>query len=180
MSVEIVFETHSISVDNERGVSTGWLPGRLSEKGRALARELGERRRDDNISAVFSSDLARAIETAEIAFAGIGIPIEQDWRLRECNYGALNGMPHARLDAERQLRIEQPFPEGESWSQAVERVKGFLDELVTKRDHDRVLVIGHVATRWALDHYVDGISLEDLANAPFAWQEGWEYLYPPR
>ena len=88
MSVEIVFETHSISVDNERGVATGWLPGRLSEKGRALARELGERRRDDNISAVFSSDLARAIETAEIAFAGVGIPIVRDWRLRECNYGS--------------------------------------------------------------------------------------------
>ena len=180
MSVEIVFETHSISVDNERGVATGWLQGGLSEKGRALARELGERRRDDNISAVFASDLARAVETAEIAFAGTGTPIERDWRLRECNYGALNGMPRARLDAERLLRIDHPFPEGESWSQAVARVKGFLDELAAKHDHDRVLVIGHVATRWALDHHVAGISLEDLANAPFEWQEGWEYLYPPR
>ena len=180
MSVEIVFETHSISVDNERGVATGWLPGRLSERGRALARELGARRRGDNISAVLSSDLSRAVETAEIAFAGTGIPIDRDWRLRECNYGALNGMPRARLDAERLLRIDRPFPEGESWSQAVERVKGFLDDLAATHNHDRVVVIGHVATRWALDHYVNGISLEDLANAPFAWQEGWEYLYPPR
>jgi 2,3-bisphosphoglycerate-dependent phosphoglycerate mutase len=33
MSVQIVFETHSISTDNERGIATGWLPGRLSEAG---------------------------------------------------------------------------------------------------------------------------------------------------
>jgi len=32
VSVEIVFETHSISVDNERGIATGWLPGRLSAR----------------------------------------------------------------------------------------------------------------------------------------------------
>jgi hypothetical protein len=35
--VEIVYETHSISEDNERGIATGWLPGRLSEEGRRLA-----------------------------------------------------------------------------------------------------------------------------------------------
>jgi alpha-ribazole phosphatase/probable phosphoglycerate mutase len=41
MVTEIVFETHSWSTDNDRGVATGWLPGRLSERGRALAAELG-------------------------------------------------------------------------------------------------------------------------------------------
>ena len=179
MSVEIVFETHSISVDNERGVASGWLPGPLSRRGRALAAELGERRRDDRISAVFASDLTRAVETAEIAFAGSDVPIHTDPRLRECNYGALNGMPRAQLEADRLRRIDEPFPEGESWRQALDRVKGFLDELAATRDGERVLVIGHVATRWALDHYVDGIPLEDLAAAPFAWQEGWTYRYPP-
>src|ERR1700693_4145635 len=42
VSITIVYETHSTSVDNERGVAPGWLPGRLSERGRAQARELGE------------------------------------------------------------------------------------------------------------------------------------------
>lgn len=58
MSVEIVFETHSLTVDNETGIATGWRDGRLSGRGRALAVELGERRRDDGIAAVFTSDLA--------------------------------------------------------------------------------------------------------------------------
>jgi len=38
-----------------------------------------------------------------------------------------------------------------------------------------VLVVGHVATRWGLDHYLAGIPLEELAAADFAWQPGWEY-----
>src|SRR5689334_7024965 len=97
MAVAIVYETHSITTDNEAGIATGWLPGRLSEAGRELARELGRRRRDDGISAVFTSDLARAVETAGIAFAGSGIPIHQDARLRECDYGTLNGGPVSEL-----------------------------------------------------------------------------------
>ena len=38
----------------------------------------------------------------------------------------------------------------------------------------RILVIGHVATRWGLEHYLNGIPLETLAREDFTWQEGWE------
>jgi len=85
MAVEIIYETHSISTDNEHGIATGWLPGTLSDRGRELARELGTRRRDTGVAAVFVSDLDRAVETAEIAVANSGIPIYRDARLRECN-----------------------------------------------------------------------------------------------
>jgi alpha-ribazole phosphatase/probable phosphoglycerate mutase len=95
MAINIVFETHSLTVDNDHGRATGWLPGDLSEKGRILAAELGRRRGHDGIAAVFSSDLARAAQTASIAFAESGIPILYDWRLRECDYGQRNGMPAA-------------------------------------------------------------------------------------
>ena len=72
MGIELVFETHSISADNERGRATGWLPGKLSEQGRRQARDLGLRHRSDRIAAVFSSDLGRAVETASIAFGDPG------------------------------------------------------------------------------------------------------------
>src|SRR4051812_3378094 len=45
VSLELVFETHQTTLDNEAGIATGWLPGRLSTQGRQQARELGERRR---------------------------------------------------------------------------------------------------------------------------------------
>jgi len=175
MSVDVVYETHSTSIDNERGIATGWLGGHLSATGREQARQLGARRRDDGIDVVFASDLNRAVETAQIAFADSAIPVLLDWRLRECNYGRMNGMPRAQLDVERGRRIDDPFPGGESWRQAVARVGTFLEELREARAGDRVLLIGHVATRWALDHLLRGIALEELVDTPFEWREGWQY-----
>ncbi|HEY8686680.1 MAG TPA: hypothetical protein VIO57_13845 [Chloroflexota bacterium] len=43
MSVEIIYETHSTTTDNENGIATGWLAGRLSDLGISQARELGDR-----------------------------------------------------------------------------------------------------------------------------------------
>jgi 2,3-bisphosphoglycerate-dependent phosphoglycerate mutase len=175
VAIELVFETHSMTVDNEQGRATGWRPGQLSEQGRAQAQRLGERRADDGISAVFSSDLARATETATVALGTSGIPVLHDWRLRECDYGARNGMPVAELHAGRRGHLDRPYPGGESWRQAVARVGRFLGDLPLRWDGQRVLVIGHVATRWGLDHFLRGTSLEELMEQDFAWQEGWEY-----
>jgi 2,3-bisphosphoglycerate-dependent phosphoglycerate mutase len=176
MTVEIVFETHSISVDNERGVATGWLDGELSERGREGARRLGERRREDAIAAVFASDLGRAVETAEIAFRDTEIPIHLDRRLRECDYGELNGMPSARLEAVRARHVDVPYPGGESYRDCVARMRSFLADLAPEYDGKRVLVVGHSATRWALDHLLTGNPLEELVAAPFEWRDGWEYV----
>jgi len=174
--IELVFETHSLSTDNERGVATGWLDGELSERGRELAHELGRRRRADGLAAVFTSDLGRAVETTELAFGGSGLPIYRDARLRECNYGALNGLPADLVSAERSHHLEAPFPDGESYADAVERMRSFLIDLAHAWDGARVLLVGHTATRWALDHLLLGIPLEQLVDAPFEWQKGWEYV----
>jgi len=175
MGIQLIFETHSISEDNERGIATGWLDGRLSERGRALAAELGRRRSDDGIHAVFASDLGRAVETARIAFAQSAIPIFLDWRLRECDYGTLNGKPAADLHRDRPRHLDEPYPGGESWRQAIERVGRVLPDLRRRWEGARVLIIGHVATRWALEHLLNGIALEELVTAEFNWRKGWEY-----
>jgi broad specificity phosphatase PhoE len=179
VSVEVVFETHSLTTDNESGLATGWLDGALSEAGKRLAAELGDRRRDETLAAVFTSDLRRAIETTEIAFGDSDIPTFEDSRLRECNYGLLNGMSVRRLNRERQRHIREPWPEGESYSQVVDRVEGFLDDLSEHWKGTRVLVVGHSATRWALDCLLKGIPLESLVASPFRWKEGWVYRLGP-
>jgi 2,3-bisphosphoglycerate-dependent phosphoglycerate mutase len=175
MTLSLVFETHSTSVDNERGVATGWMPGELSERGRSQATDLGRRRRGDGLSAVFCSDLARAEQTARVAFEGTSVPVLLDWRLRECDYGRRTGMPVGELHAGRRDHLDLPYLGGESWRQAVDRVGWFLTDLPRRWDGQRVLVVGHVATRWGLDYWLNGKPLEELADADFAWQEGWEY-----
>jgi alpha-ribazole phosphatase/probable phosphoglycerate mutase len=178
MTIRIVFETHSPTEDNAAGRATGWLPGRLSATGREQARALGARRRDDGVAAVFTSDLARAVETATIAFEGTALPVLHDWRLRECDYGAQNGMDAHEMHAQRRTHLDVPYPRGESWREAVARVGRFLDDLPTRWRGTRVLVIGHLATRWALDVHLTGATLDDLVDAPFEWQPGWEYTLP--
>ncbi|HEU4422482.1 MAG TPA: histidine phosphatase family protein [Pilimelia sp.] len=178
MSVQIVYETHSVTTDNEAGIATGWLPGALSPQGRALAQQLGERRAADRFAAIFVSDLRRAVETAEIAFGRSGIPTYLDPRLRECDYGELNGALAATVSAQRCARVDTPFPGGESYQQVVDRTEEFLRELVRDWDGARVLVIAHSANRWALEHLLNGRSLAQLAAAPYDWQEGWHFRVP--
>lgn len=178
MAVRLVYETHAITTDNEAGVATGWLPGRLSAAGVATATELGARRRHDGIDVVYVSDLARARETARIAFEGSSLSIIEDARLRECNYGRLNGMPRARLDRERARHVVEPWPDGESYLDVVARTVAFLADVAARCDGLRVLLIGHSANQWAIEHLLLGRDLETLVAAGMTWQPGWEYTLP--
>jgi 2,3-bisphosphoglycerate-dependent phosphoglycerate mutase len=176
MSIEIVYETHALSEDNERGIATGWLPGRLSAQGRVNAAAMGHRRRDDGIVAVFTSDLRRAAETAQIAFGDTGIPVLHDWRLRECDFGTRNGSPAPALKLDRLEYCDRPYPGGESHSQAIARVAGLLADLPSRWAGRRVMLIGHLATYRALEQMATGRSVRDLVAADFQWRpEGWEY-----
>lgn len=178
MPISIVYETHATTLDNKNGIATGWNQGELSAQGHENARELGERRRRDGIAVVFTSDLKRAIDTAEIAFAGSDIPRIQDARLRECHYGELDGRPADVVAARRLQSIDKPFPGGESYKQVVARTAAFLEDVARNHDGERVLVIAHSANRWSLEVLLEGKLLEDVISAPFEWQPGWEYTLP--
>jgi alpha-ribazole phosphatase/probable phosphoglycerate mutase len=178
VSVEILFETHSLSVDNERGIATGWRDGQLSADGRRFAAELGRRYLSPPPAAVYASDLGRAVETAQIAFGTTDVPLHFDARLRECDYGEMTGMPVAQLDHERALHVTEPFPGGESYSDVVARVRRFLEE-IAGGDGRTLLLIGHSATRFALDHLLADEDLATVVQAPFDWKPGWRYSLIP-
>ncbi len=58
------------------------------------------------------------------------------------------------------------------------QVRGFLRDLSGNCDGRTVVVIGHSATKWALDCLLNGATLEELVDAPFGWKEGWRYALP--
>ncbi|WP_433204400.1 histidine phosphatase family protein [Dactylosporangium sp. CS-047395] len=178
MSIEVVYETHALTEDNENGIATGWLPGRLSERGRRNAVVMGHRRRDDGIAAVFCSDLRRAAETAEIAFGSTDIPVLYDWRLRECDFGDRNGTAGDAMKRDRLDYVDRPYPNGESHAQAIARAAAVLEDLPSRWAGRRVMVIGHLATYRALEHVATGRSVRELVADTFIWrEEGWEYRY---
>jgi broad specificity phosphatase PhoE len=174
-TITILFETHATSVDNEAGVASGWRDAELSATGEAQAAELGARHRARAPAAVYCSDLRRAYRTVEIAFAGQRVALARDRRLRECDYGALTGMAVADLDAIRSAHVRAPFPAGESYADVVRRVEAWLGEAEQGHPGETLLVVGHRATWFALEHLLRGVPLERVVAEPWRWQPGWQY-----
>ena len=176
VDLAIVFETHATSVDNEAGLASGWCDVALSATGEEQARQLGIRRRHDEFAVVWCSDLARAVRTAEIAFANRGLAIIRDARLRECDYGALSRCSTSEIAARRALHVMNPFPDGESYQQVVGRVSAWLTEAASEYAGQSMLVIGHRATFYALQHLLKQVPLHEAISSPWHWQPGWTYL----
>ncbi len=173
--VTIIFEAHGTTVDNEAGRASGHHDAELSALGREQAKELGYRYRDINIAAVFCSDLQRSYTTGEIAFGGRDIPVIRDTRLRECDYGKFTSQDRAVVDRERLARINDPFPEGESYEHCAEQMKSFLSGLLTGYDGKMIMIIGHRATQYGLEHAINGLPLCTVVTAPWQWRPGWTY-----
>ena len=104
--IEVIFETHSTSLDNENGLALGHWDAPLSGLGKRQAAELGRRHEPGAVTEVFCSDLQRSYRTAEIAFRGRkDVAIRKDPRLRECDYGSWTRAALARVAASRADRV---------------------------------------------------------------------------
>ena len=171
------YSPHMTSVDNEAGRASGYTDAPLSPSGRQRARELGRQYTTHALDAVFCSDLQRASDTARIAFAGRALPIVPDARLREYDYGDLTRYPVAQVEEEFARRIVELFPHGESLLMVAQRVGAFLRDALCGYDEKTVVVIGHRATRYALEYWCGDASLEDIVRTPWEWREVpiWRY-----
>jgi len=124
----------------------------LNETGRMQAAELGEALAGSSVEAVFSSDLRRAAETAEIAGARLGIAVELDARLREVDVGEWSGLTSAEVEErypqgyERRRAGMTGWTQGEELAAMAARVVGTLLEIAARHPDGRVLVITHGGT----------------------------------
>lgn len=172
--VTIIFEAHATTYDNEKKIASGHFDAELSPTGVLRAHELGTRRQHEHFDAIFCSDLQRSYKTAELAF-GNKFPIFIDARLRECHYGAFQHKPSAFIETERIMRIDTPFPGGESYSQRADMMRTFLKELIQNFNDKRVLIVGHRATQYGIERWVTGRPLAEIAAKQWQRQPGWEY-----
>jgi len=175
LMTEIIFEAHSTTTDNEARLASGHNDVELSELGVRQSHELGERYKGEHFDAIFCSDLQRSYKTAEIAF-GDKFPIIHDMRLRECNYGDFTQKPKKLVDGEKIKRINVPFPNGESYEQTSERMQHFLNDIKKDYEGKRIMIIGHRATQYGLDHLIDNLSIKESIEKPWRWQPGWKYI----
>jgi broad specificity phosphatase PhoE len=172
----LFYSPHATSIDNERGRASGHADVPLSAMGRQKAQELGRHYATTPIKAVFCSDLQRARMTAELAFSGRDIPIRSDARLRECDFGSMTQCPPELLEEER--HITSPYPRGESWLVAVQRVGSFLREIHPKYESETIVVIGHKATKYGIDYWTsDSTPLAGVIQRRWEWRDVpiWRY-----
>ena len=134
---------HGQSETNGRGFWTGWLDVALTERGREDAKAARAVLKDIPFDKVYSSDLKRAMQTAEIALPGCSyepLPL-----LREINVGSLQGTEIGLLTKEERARAlaegYQPWG-GESRAEHRQRMRAFLERL-QETDDETVAVFAH-------------------------------------
>jgi broad specificity phosphatase PhoE len=171
--MKIYFVAHSTTKDNEAKIASGWKNVELSDLGIKQSKELGKRFKNIKIDLICCSDLKRAVDTVKIAF-GDKIPMIKDKKMRELNYGDFDGKPSEVVDKMKKGKTKKPFPNGESYEQAMIRTHDFYSELKEKYPNKTVLVVGHRITQFGLDT-LTGKTLEECLNTPFKWQPYWEY-----
>jgi broad specificity phosphatase PhoE len=126
----------------------------LSDEGRSQAERLAVRVRDHGISAIYSSPLSRAVETARIVATGCGLEPRLSDGLREIHHGHWEGLTRqeveARFAAQYAAWEEDPFtfaPEGgESGVSVLARALPALREIVVRHAGLNVLAVSHKAT----------------------------------
>jgi len=156
----------------------------------ALARQLAEQaaREGTSFDALYSSDLLRARQTAEIIAQRLGLPIQLDARLREVNLGVWEGMLGdevalryvAELDERRRDPVHSRPPQGETVLELAARVGQALDDIARAHPRGNVIVVSHglaiaaalcLANGWPLEQVFAHIP-ENAASQIITW---WGY-----
>ncbi len=156
---------HGQALSNVKEIISSWPEkGRfpLTEKGRKDIKERAQELKDKNVDFIFSSDLLRTKQTAQIVSEKIGIEPFFEKRLREYNVGIFNGKPEIdyRKHMEGKNRFKESSQRGETYNQIAERVLDLFKELEEKYSGKNILIISHQVPLTLLEAQIKGVSFE--------------------
>ena len=167
MATTIVLVRHGETDWNRERRFQGHADVPLNELGRRQARDLAETLAHDTFAAAYSSPLRRALETAEIVAARLGIRLEADEGLVEVDVGSWSGLTIAE--------VEQRFPDGfrhwrearaggwtdgETYDEMGTRVLASLHAIAGRHHGGRVLAVSHGGPLRAVRAAAEGLSFE--------------------
>ena len=190
---QVIIVRHGETEWNIRGIRQGHLDSRLTTKGMAQAKALGARLGREKFTALYSSDLGRAVESAQAIANVTGHAIVTDERLRERHLGIFQGLNAEEINSKypeerRLMRTEGPgyvIPGGESMVQQVARNIDCLNDLAAKHQGEQIVVVTHGGVVSGFFRHTLEISLEaprrfEFVNAGinvFAHEDGnWMLL----
>jgi probable phosphoglycerate mutase len=141
---------------NADGRLQGHTDRPLSEFGRRQARQLAEELADEELDAIYASDLSRARETAQVVGARLGLAAVLDPDLREKDWGTWEGLTA--------VEREQVELAGESTEAHKDRVLGALKRIAERHPGGRVLVVTHGGSMRRVQTAALGIALPVVEN----------------
>jgi len=164
---KILLIRHGEVVWNKQACYTGWTDLPLTEVGIEQARRVAERLSDEPLEAVYCSDLQRAAVTAQVIAAPHKLSPIVDADLRELNYGEWEGVAEADLPtlcpdlyaAWTASPAEIAAPQGESFSQLRDRVRGVVARIMAERPDGTVAMVGHKSVNRVLLCHLLGVDI---------------------
>lgn len=168
--MKIDFVRHGESENNGKGLIAGHLDAPLTDKGREQAEAIAKNL-PHGYSLIYSSDLIRCKQTAEIINKNFNVPIVYDARLRERHFGSLEGKSWADISEGEVIKWkdikEQKYDYrqygGESVEDVEKRVLSFIDDIKAKKE--QVLVVTSAGIVRLLHHLFHGENPEKIHNA---------------
>lgn len=141
----------------------------LNQAGIRQAEQIAKRLSKEKIGIIYTSDLSRAVDTAEaiIKFQDPAALLVKDPRWRELSFGSWEGLDHAQINADYHAEVTNWYadqlnvspPNGETLLQLAARVASALEELKIKYKDETVLIVSHSGAIQTLLCLVLGVDL---------------------
>jgi probable phosphoglycerate mutase len=160
--MRIIITRHGETEENKLGIMQGHLPGKLSSKGISQAKKLAKRLKTENLDFIYSSDLARAADTAkEIAKYHKNTPIKFTKEIREKHHGEFQGKRKDEIKWDKKSAFPQP-KKGESEKKLYKRAEKFIHKLIHKHPEDNILLVCHGGIALTLISVITGQKLNTM------------------
>ncbi len=162
--MRLLLVRHGETEENKAGIMQGWLPGKLSENGKKQSRQLAQRLKWLKIDQIYTSDLARCVDTAKEIFKfHPHTSLIEDQRLREMGHGELTGKKKGEVEWNPPpgKKFTDRFLGGESYEDVLIRVKKFYLNLLNKNPNKTILIVTHGGVLLLLHALIKGISIEE-------------------
>ena len=166
---------HGQSAGNVEGRFGGHSPTPLSELGKKQAQMTAQALAKERINTIYSSDLFRAVQTAEPLAKILNLEIKATDIVRERHVGVLEGLTfdEARKEFPNDYyalvnrNLNHIITKGESYSQLLERTTEFLYEILERHKGGRIAIFSHTGTICFLTLYILGAIHSETTHTPW-------------
>ena len=153
-ATHVLLIRHGQSEGNAERRFGGHTATPLSPRGRKQAHATAQALKDDQLTAIYSSDLARAVETAQPLARLTGLTVDTTEAFRERSVGVMEGLTFEdaaqRHPEEYAALLRRDFEHvlsgGESYRQLLDRARNKLDEVIEQHNGGRIAVFSHTGT----------------------------------